>query len=142
RAIELQEAARLFRAALTARDDDQRLRCFDQSLTIYARLGRPQQVIQVGADYREFLLFQARRAAGRDDTARRVRALDLQLGESYLVRGHYATAEAHLKQALDTPGPAPLHPVRKITGLTSLAHSAERRGDRAQANVAWQKVER
>jgi tetratricopeptide (TPR) repeat protein len=134
RAAELQEAEQLYRAALAAPSAAQRAECFDRAVTIYTRLGRPQEVIQVGRDYR--------RALVSDGALGQLRELDLLLGECYLALGHDPEAEGPLERALaPAPGVATLPPARTVAALAGLARAAERRGDRARAGRLWRQLE-
>jgi CHAT domain-containing protein/tetratricopeptide (TPR) repeat protein len=130
----LEEAARLHRAALATRSETQRAQCLEDALTIYTRLGRLQQVIQVGGDYGPFLWSKG--------AFERLRDLDLLLGECYLALGHYPDAERHLEQAVrQAPGVAPIQPAKRVAALAHLAWCAEKRGDGARASRLWQQLE-
>src|SRR4051794_32829986 len=55
RADRLLQAEALFRQALRGADGDERRRCFDRLLAIYARVGRQDQAIRTGLDYELWL---------------------------------------------------------------------------------------
>src|SRR5689334_22509577 len=66
-AAELRKAGWYSRLAGTAPNFAQRLECYARALDIYTNLGRPQQVVEVGHNYRKFLLAGGSRAAGQGD---------------------------------------------------------------------------
>src|SRR4051812_29499299 len=129
----LPAAAELYgRASRLAAGEDRR-RCFERLLAIYARVGRPDEAIRVGLEYDRWL--------GEAGEQSRARGLALEIGEWYLALGHSGAAERHLRRALaDLPG-APLPPDRKVKALTGLALALERQGDRTRAGQAWRQVE-
>ena len=140
RTAELQEADRLSQMALTTADNAYRVACWEGALPIYIRLGRAQQVIQVGLRYRAFLQESIRQVRESNETLRRLRELELQLGVCYLALGHYRTAETHLEAAVKGRS-APLSPAGRMAALSRLAQSAEKRGKRTRAEDFWHQVE-
>src|SRR5262249_38769531 len=84
-----------------------RQHCYDRLLSIYARVGRQDQAIQVALEYENW--------AERSGKAQQARELNLALGGWYLALGHYGKAEKHLGRALQdrrgtTLTPAPEGP--------------------------------
>lgn len=126
----LPAAEPLYRRALDGAPDDRR-RATDRLLTLYARLGRYDQAIQLGQDYR-------RRLDRLRDMAR-LRYLALQLGEYYLQLGHHATAAPLLEESLAS-GKDPLRPAHEVVARTLLAQIARQRQPE-QARKLWAQVE-
>src|SRR4051812_851369 len=129
------------RASRLAAGEDRR-RCFERLLAIYARVGRPDEAIRVGLEYDRWLGeagggrrvgAECGRWVGGGGERPRARSLALEIGEWYLALGHSGAAERHLRRALaDLPG-APLPPDRKVKALTYLALATERQGERTRA---------
>jgi CHAT domain-containing protein/tetratricopeptide (TPR) repeat protein len=144
KAGDLVGAAELYRRAADAspelRDD-----CYERLAHVYSRLAHLDQAIQCGLRCEEGL---RRAAGGRGPEAagarERLRELHLLLGECYLTLGHHRPADRHIEQGLESAnarGVSPLPPARVLAALTSLARSAEKRGDRARADRLWARVE-
>jgi CHAT domain-containing protein/tetratricopeptide (TPR) repeat protein len=130
---DLLEAEPLFRAVVGA-GGELRGPAYDRLLTLYARLGRADRVVQTGLDYQAWLA----RRGDRD----RLRQLGVELGQAYLVLGHYRDAEAALRQALGNPSSAPLPLALELTARAELARVAEKRRNGAVAAARWGEVER
>jgi tetratricopeptide (TPR) repeat protein len=133
RALELQEAEQLYLQALQDPDRGWHSRCYDQLLTIYARLGRYDRALQMVDRYQPLLEEQ------NDWT--RIRALNLRRGELLLGLGHIRTAERYLEESLNSPRGKALSPAHALTARMCLARAAEIRGDRARAGRFWGEVE-
>src|SRR5262249_6543120 len=130
----LLEAERLYAQALANLPEEERQRCYDRLLTVYVRLGRPDQVIRLGAGYEPWLV-------KRKDLAR-LRELKIELGGAYLALGHSREAETLLEEALGGPRfEGELPPGPRLTVLLRLALAAERRDDQARATRRWKDVE-
>ncbi len=129
------EAEPLYRRALAGSADPRRITCYQRLQRIDAALGRFDLSFQSGLRCRELLL--------RGDIREGVREVDVQIGQCYLVLGHFSTADRFLKRALDPDAiGVPLPALTRLTAMQLLAQSAERRGDRARAGALWSKVER
>src|SRR5262245_17910798 len=133
RADKLPAAETLYRQALDAADGLDRVECFDRLLAIYVRVGRQDQAVRTGLQYRRWL--------AQTGDAVRARELDLDLGGWYLALGHAAAAEPYLQRALQVVRGSPLPPARQVTALTRLARAAEKQGNRDRAGRAWREVE-
>ncbi len=97
---ELLKAEPLFLAALpNARGTERRL-CYDRLLSIYYRLSRHDRAVQIGQEYRKWLV------EGKDEV--RAREVQHQIGTCYLVLGHYGKAREQFREVLrETAGPGP-----------------------------------
>jgi CHAT domain-containing protein/tetratricopeptide (TPR) repeat protein len=132
---ELPAAEQAYRQILgTLPENAERQRCYSRLLSIYGRLGRPDQSIGIALDYQQW--------AERTGNRQQARELNFALGEGYLTLGHYDDAEKSLRRALqpDRAGTT-LTPARKVVALSYLALNAEKRGDRDQAASSWREVE-
>jgi CHAT domain-containing protein/tetratricopeptide (TPR) repeat protein len=135
RAGDLLEAEPLYRAAARSAPGELRRQAYDRLLTLYARLGRPDRVVQTGLDYQPLLARQGDRA--------RLQGLALELGQSYLALGHFAEAEAALQEALgDRRAGTSLPVAQQFAAWADLARIAGHRRDRARADERWAEVER
>jgi CHAT domain-containing protein len=127
------EAASLYTEAAEGIDDGRRSVCYERLLRIHARLGRLDQAIRSGLRCRDVLV--------RINATDRVPEIDLQLGECYLLLGHYRTADQHHERAL-SGGSDTLAPLRRLTALIHLARSAEKQRDHAAAAGWWSRTEK
>jgi Tfp pilus assembly protein PilF len=127
----LNKAEELYRRALPLASGEDRRRCYERLLRIYAQVGRQDQAVGVGLEFEEWL-----RRSHDDDGASKA-ALDVGVG--YLALGHFARAEEALQRALAGVG---LPPDRKMAALTSLAQIAEKQERNDEAASRWRAVEK
>src|SRR5947209_8730810 len=93
------DAERLYREGLSRPGGSHLNHCLDRLLEIYARLGRADRAVQVGLVYHRLLRGSEAGATPPGGVRRRLRALDLELGEGFLGLGHYRTAEGSVEPA-------------------------------------------
>jgi CHAT domain-containing protein len=132
---DLLEAEPLYQALARSVRPELRRQASDRLLTLYARLGRADRAVQTGLIYQTWLTQLGDRC--------RLQSLSLELGQNYLTLGHYAEAEAALKQSLsDSQVACSLSLFQQLSARVDLARIAENRHDLADADARWRMVER
>ncbi len=117
---ELLKAEPLFLAALpNARGTERPRNHYDRLLSIYYRLSRHDRAVQIGQEYRKWLV------EGKDEV--RAREVQHQIGTCYLVLGHYGKAREQFREVLrERPDLAPPPPPVRLEALAYLAQIAEK----------------
>jgi CHAT domain-containing protein/tetratricopeptide (TPR) repeat protein len=125
------EAEEPYRRALPFTSGEDRRRCYERLLRIYALVGRQDQAVGVGLEFEEWL----RRA--HDDA--RASEVAQGVGGCYLALGHLDRAEEALRRSLTGAG---LPDDRKVMALTYLAQIAEKQDRNEEAGTRWRAVEK
>ena len=127
---DFQQAEKIYLRVLESAVDDTRMASFDRLRTIYGRWARPDLAVSIG-------LRQIGEVQASKD-ARRLAALQYQVGASYSRLAHHAEAEKLLTEALASPL---LDAVDRLNATRLLAQTNEQLGRADAARRNWETLE-